>query len=122
MPGEPLGSTHCRMTLGDYGGHAIVVIGVGGGKRRHGCGRLVQHGTHVGAVIDLFPGQCRRDDLPGVSAVKIATGECQDCPPAVVRGSALQDATASSVNQTVKLPRWRNAASYAAEFMTMRFC
>ncbi len=30
-------------------------------------------------------------------------------------------ATASSVNQTVKLPRWRKAVSQAAEFMTF-FC
>ena len=32
-------------------------------------------------------------------------GEYQGCPPRVVRGSARQAAIASSVNQTVKLPR-----------------
>ena len=37
--------------------------------------------------------------------------EYQGCPPRVVRGSALQAAIASSVNQTVKLPRWRKLAS-----------
>ena len=40
-----------------------------------------------------------------VSAVRIARGEYQGCPPRVVRGSARQAAIASSVNQTVKLPR-----------------
>ena len=35
----------------------------------------------------------------------------QGCPPEVVRGAARQPAIASSVNQTVKLPRWRKAAS-----------
>jgi hypothetical protein len=57
-----------------------------------------------------------------VSAVRIATGEYQGCPPAVIRGSAFHAATASSVNQTVKLPRWRKAASYAAEFVSLCFC
>jgi len=58
--------------------------------------------------------RARRNTARSVSAVKIARGEYQDCPPAVVRGSALHEATASSVNQTVKLPRWRKAASYEA--------
>ncbi len=49
-------------------------------------------------------------------------GEYQGCPPAVVRGEARHAATASSVSQTVKLPRWRRAASYAAEFTNLRFC
>ena len=57
-----------------------------------------------------------------VSAVKIAKGEYQGCPPAVVRGSAFQAATASLENQIVKLPRWRRAASYAAALVTLRFC
>jgi hypothetical protein len=40
-----------------------------------------------------------------VSAVRIARGEYQGWPPQVVRGAAAQAAIASSVNQTVKLPR-----------------
>ena len=40
-----------------------------------------------------------------VSAVRMARGEYQRCPPWVVRGSAAQAATASSVNHTVRLPR-----------------
>ena len=28
----------------------------------------------------------------------------------------------SSVNHTVRLPRWRKLASYAAQFVTLRFC
>src|SRR3954471_23408651 len=40
----------------------------------------------------------------------------------VVRGSACQAAIAASVNQTVRLPRWRKAASYSAQFVTRRRC
>jgi len=41
----------------------------------------------------------------------MASGEYRDWPPRIVRGSAVQDATASSVNHTVRLPRWRRLAS-----------
>jgi hypothetical protein len=41
----------------------------------------------------------------------MASSEYQGCPPRVVRGSASQAAIAASVNQTVKLPRWRKLAS-----------
>src|SRR3954464_1140880 len=44
------------------------------------------------------------------------------CPPRVVRGSALQAAIASGVNQTVRLPRARRPASYAAQLMTRCCC
>jgi transposase len=40
----------------------------------------------------------------------------------VVRGSARQAAIASSVNQIVKLPRWRRAASYSDQFVTRCCC
>src|SRR3954447_7576145 len=40
----------------------------------------------------------------------------------VVRGSARQAATAASLNQTVRLPRWRRAASYAAQLLTRCRC
>jgi hypothetical protein len=46
-----------------------------------------------------------------VSAVKIASGEYQACPPGVVRGAACQPAIASSLNHRVRLPRWRKLAS-----------
>src|SRR4051812_48625399 len=61
----------------------------------------------------------RRNTALSVRAVKIARGEYQRCPPRVVRGSAFQATTASSANQTVRLPRFRRAASYAAEFVLL---
>src|SRR3954454_23523421 len=64
----------------------------------------------------------RRNTARSVSAVRIASGEYQGWPPRVVRGSARQAATASSVNQTVRLPRWRRAASYAAQLVTRCRC
>jgi len=42
---------------------------------------------------------------------RMASGEYQGCPPGVVRDAARQPSIASSVNQTVRLPRWRKAAS-----------
>ena len=63
-----------------------------------------------------------RNTALSVRAVRIANGEYQGCPPRVVRGAACQAAIASSVNQTVKLPRWRKLASYAAQLVTLRFC
>jgi hypothetical protein len=56
-----------------------------------------------------------------VNAVVIARAEC-GWPPGVVRGSARQDAIALSVNQIVKLPRWRRAASYSDQFVTRCCC
>ncbi len=55
--------------------------------------------------------RARRNTALSVSDVWIAKGEYQGCPPAVVRGEALHATTAFSVSQTVKLPRWRRAAS-----------
>src|SRR3954464_5037737 len=52
----------------------------------------------------------------------MASSEYQGWPPRVVRGSARQAVMASSLNQIVKLPRWRRLASYAAQFVTLRFC
>ena len=43
--------------------------------------------------------RARRNTARSVSAVEIARGEYQDCLPAVVRCSALQEATAFSVNR-----------------------
>src|SRR3954451_4531828 len=63
-----------------------------------------------------------RNTARNVSAVRIASGEYQACPPRVVRGAAFQAAIASSLNQTVRLPRWRKLASYAAQFVPLRFC
>src|SRR4051794_25856978 len=66
--------------------------------------------------------RARRNTARSVSAVRIASGEYQGCPPRVVRGSACQAAIASSVNQTVRLPRWRRAASYSAQLVTRCRC
>ena len=64
----------------------------------------------------------RRNTARSVSAVRIAKGEYQGCPPRVVRGSALHAWIASSVNQTVRLPRWRRPASYSRQFVTLCLC
>ena len=61
----------------------------------------------------------RRSTARSVSTVAIARAEVRGCPPRVVLGSAFQAATAASVNQTAGLPRWRRAASQAAEFVTL---
>src|SRR4051795_12645566 len=63
-----------------------------------------------------------RNTARSVSAVRIASGEYPAWPTRVVRGSSRQAAIASSLNQIVKLPRWRRLASYAAQFVTLRFC
>src|SRR3954464_5485680 len=57
-----------------------------------------------------------------VKARRTGRGEESGCPPRVARGSACHAWTASSVNQTVKLPRWRRPASYSRQFTTLRFC
>src|SRR5215212_3018389 len=44
------------------------------------------------------------------------------CPPRLVRGAATQAAIASGVNQTVRLPRARRAASYSAQLVTRCCC
>jgi hypothetical protein len=62
--------------------------------------------------------KARRNTARSVSAVVIARGEYQGCPPRVVRGAARQAAMASSLNQTVKLPRCRKLASYSAQLVT----
>ena len=64
----------------------------------------------------------RRNTARSVSAVRIARGEYQGCPPRVVRGAARQAAMAASVNHTVRLPRRRRAASYSAQFVTRWHC
>ena len=46
----------------------------------------------------------------------------EGCPPRVVRGAVTQAAIASGVNQTVKLPRARRPASYAAQLVTRCRC
>ena len=55
--------------------------------------------------------QARRSTARDVSAVRMASGECQGWPPRLVRGSAAHPVIASSVNHTVRLPRWRRLAS-----------
>ena len=52
-----------------------------------------------------------RNTARSVRAVRMASSEYQGCPPRVVRGCAFQATIASSVNQTLRLPRWRKLAS-----------
>jgi len=56
----------CRVARGDRGGHAVLVVGTVGGERRALGRHLIEQGADLGAVDDVFPGQCRRDDLAGV--------------------------------------------------------
>jgi hypothetical protein len=46
-----------------------------------------------------------------VNAVRMASGEYHGWPPRLVRGAARQPAIASSLNHTVRSPRWRRPAS-----------
>src|SRR3954463_16492966 len=66
--------------------------------------------------------RANRNTALSVRAVVIARDEYCGWPPRVVRGSACQAAIAASENQTVRLPRWRKAASYSAQFVTRRRC
>ena len=52
-----------------------------------------------------------RNTARSVSAVLMASAEYRACPPRVVRGSARHAAMAAPVNHTVRLPRFRSAAS-----------
>ena len=70
---------------------------------RHG--KLEAEQLKDGADQALGLAQRQAEQVRSVSAVRIARGEYQGCPPRVVRGAARQAAIASSVNQTVKLPR-----------------
>jgi hypothetical protein len=56
-----------------------------------------------------------------INPVWIAMFENKGWPPRVLRGEAFQPAIASSLNQTVRLPRGRRAASYSTQFVTCRF-
>ena len=74
------------------------------GVERFGTARA---GPSRGMMEPVSPSVCRsarRKTSLSVSAVKIARGEYQRYPPLVVRGLAFQAATASFVNQTVRLP------------------
>ena len=53
----------------------------------------------------------RRNTDLSVSATVMASVEYRGWPPRVVRGSAFHAAIAASVNQIVRLPRCRRAAS-----------
>ena len=63
-----------------------------------------------------------RKTARSVRAIRITSAEYQGWPPRVVRGSAAHAATASSVNHTVKLPRWRRLASYSRQLATLCRC
>src|SRR3954467_673492 len=95
--------------------------------RRH---RVVWSGTARASpsrpmTEPIRPSVCRyasRNTALNVSAVRIARSEYSGCPPRLVRRSASHAATASSVNQNVKLPRRRRLSSYSRQFVTLRFC
>ena len=80
------------------------------GTARVGPGRPVTEPTRPSVWR-----KARWNTALGVIAVKIARGEYQGCPPGVVCGSARQPSTASSVDHTVRLPRWRKLASYSRQ-------
>jgi hypothetical protein len=70
----------------------------------------------------IRPSVCRNarpKTARSVSAVVIARAEYGGCPPGVVRASACHAAIAASVNQTLRLPRCRKAASYSGPFVTL---
>ena len=77
----------------------------------------------------ISPSVCRSarpKTARSVSAVVIARAEYCGCPPGVVRASACHAAIASSVNQTVRLPRCRiilrpilNPVPWLRNMMTM---
>ncbi len=79
-------------------------------------------------ALCLAQGQAARPEASVRSG--FARGEYQGYPPGLVRGSARQASMASSVNQTVRLPRWRKLASYArqlrssapSEFLSLCLC
>jgi hypothetical protein len=81
----------------------------------HEC-ELEQPDDGADEPFGLPSGQAK--DRRMVGAVPIAKAEQYGWPPGVVRGSARHAAIASSVNQTVKLPRRRDAASYSGQFVT----
>src|SRR4051795_20394 len=95
--------------------------------RRH---RVVWSGTARSSpsrpmTEPISPSVCRyasRNTALNVSAVRIARSEYAGCPPRLVRRSASHASTASSENQTVKLPRRRRLSSYSRQFVTLRFC
>ncbi len=43
-------------------GHSARVAGAVGGERRDGSGDLIEQRPHLGAVVDVVPGQFGRDD------------------------------------------------------------
>lgn len=61
----------------------------------------------------------KRNTTRSIRAVVIANSEECGSPPGVVRGAAFQPIT-SSVTQTVRLPRWRRAASYSLQLRIRR--
>ena len=84
------------------------------------CGLAPPEAARAGGATEpISPSvwrRARRNTARRVSAVKIASGEYQGCPPGVVRGAARQSSMAASENHTVRLPRWRRLASYSRQF------
>ena len=83
---------------------------------------------NYGTNCDTGMGESRRQTVqprslrpPRQSSTLLAMFENKGWPPRVVRGEAFHPAIASSLNQTVRLPRCRRVASYSAQFVTRRF-
>src|SRR4051794_15923016 len=81
------------------------------GRKLPGSVNLIGSGRDMEPIRPSVCRNARRNTARKVKAVRIARGEYQGCPPRVVRGSAAHASTASSVNHTVRLPRWRRLAS-----------
>src|SRR4051794_18105793 len=67
-------------------------------------------------------GRTRRVDIPSAASMSELVTRHNGEEPEVTLCTIVQRVTASSVNQTVTLPRWRRAASYAAQSVTRCRC
>src|SRR3954465_12927408 len=87
-----------------------------------GTGRLRSSSCRTEPISPSVWRSAKRNTARRVSAVVIARSEWGGCPPRLVRGAAAQAATASGVNQTVRLPRGRRAASDSAQLVPRCRC
>jgi hypothetical protein len=95
---------------------------LGGDIRQLGCdaGRGREEARQTGDRADQLFRLTQRE--AETALVRMASGEYRGWSPRLVRGSARRAATTSSVNHTVRSPRWRRPASQAGEFVSRRFC
>ena len=110
----PLGWQHIDLT-GDYLWGTDVGLGPDGSGRSEARSRPGQQSRRVGVFTV-------RAAKRAILSVLWRDPEWCGWPPGVVRGTARQAAIAASVNHTVRLPRWRRAALYVAQFVTRCRC